>query len=143
MPHMVGKYFFTDIVTGRLLYTDLAEMLATGGVHGKQAQIHEVQLVYKSPYETNGVASRRRMFDIVAEAYAHKRTKVSLNNNALPGNAGLTAKNSPDPEGNNYDGGRADVRLGIGGDGEIYVLSKQDGMIRKLVSVVTPPPAKR
>ena len=71
------------------------------------------------------------MFDIVAEAYAHKRTKVPPNNTALPGNAGLTGNNSPDPEGNNYGGGRADVRLGMGGDGEIYVLSKQDGMVRK------------
>jgi glucose/sorbosone dehydrogenase len=137
MPQMVGKYFFSDIVTGRLLYTDLAEMVAAAGVHGKQAQIHELQLVYKSPYETNATPSKRRMFDIVAEAYSHKRTKVPPNNNVLPGNTGLTA--GADPDGNKYGGGRADVRLGMGGDGEIYVLSKQDGMIRKLVSVVTPP----
>ena len=39
-----------------------------------------------------------------------------------------------------YGGGRADVRLSMGGDGEIYVLSKSDGMIRKLTAVVTPPP---
>jgi len=33
------------------------------------------------------------------------------------------------------------VRLSMGGDGEIYVLSKTDGMIRILASVVIPPPA--
>ena len=31
--------------------------------------------------------------------------------------------------------GRADIRLALGGDGEIYVLSKSDGMIRKLVAM--------
>jgi hypothetical protein len=30
-----------------------------------------------------------------------------------------------------------------GSDGEIYVLSKSDGMIRKMTSVVTPPPAAK
>jgi len=28
----------------------------------------------------------------------------------------------------------------MGGDEELYVLSKSDGMIRKLAAVVTPPP---
>jgi len=46
-----------------------------------------------------------------------------------------------DPYGVMYGGGRADVRLSMGGDGEIYVLSKSDGMIRKLAGVITPPPA--
>ena len=36
-----------------------------------------------------------------------------------------------------YGGGRADVRLVFGGDGEIYVLSKSDGMIIKMASVVS------
>jgi hypothetical protein len=31
----------------------------------------------------------------------------------------------------------------MGGDGELYVLSKSDGMIRKFVAVVTPPPATK
>jgi hypothetical protein len=45
-----------------------------------------------------------------------------------------------DPEGVAYGGGRADVRITMGGDGEIYVLSKSDGAIRKMTAVVTPPP---
>jgi hypothetical protein len=28
----------------------------------------------------------------------------------------------------------------MGGDGEIYILSKSDGMIRTFAAVVTPPP---
>jgi hypothetical protein len=31
------------------------------------------------------------------------------------------------------------MRLAMGGDGEIYVLSKSDGMVRKLVGGVSPP----
>ena len=45
-----------------------------------------------------------------------------------------------DPDGIPYGGGRADIRLALGGDGEIYVLSKSDGMIRKLVAVALPAP---
>ena len=48
-----------------------------------------------------------------------------------------------DPEGVAYGGGRADVRIAMGGDGEVYVLSKSDGMIRKMTTVVTPPPAAK
>ena len=40
-------------------------------------------------------------------------------------------------------GGRADIRIAMGGDGEVYVLSKSDGMIRKMTAVVTPPPATK
>ena len=36
-----------------------------------------------------------------------------------------------------YGGGRADIRLALGGDGEIYVLSKSDGMVRKLTGTRT------
>jgi hypothetical protein len=31
----------------------------------------------------------------------------------------------------------------MGGDGEAYVLSKSDGMVRKMTGVVTPPPAAK
>jgi hypothetical protein len=31
----------------------------------------------------------------------------------------------------------------VGGDGEIYLLSKSDGMIRKMTAVVAPPPAAK
>jgi hypothetical protein len=152
MPPMVGKYIFSDITTGRLFYTDLAEMIAARGERGKQAAIHEIQVLYKSPYDASEkVPAKRRMYDIVADAFAHKDGVVdpSTHQGVLPGAANatggwrgksfVTAK--PDPYGAPYGGGRADVRLSMGGDGEIYVLSKTDGMIRILAAVVTPPPA--
>ena len=69
----------------------------------------------------------------------------------LPGNGGATTRSQDpahpeakmDPEGVVYGGGRADIRMALGGDGELYVLSKSDGMIRKLTAVVTPPPTSR
>lgn len=148
MPQMVGKYLFTDISTGRFFYTDLAEMIATQRVRGRQAPIHEIQIMYKSPYDASQKSPvKRRMYDIVADAFAHK-DGIPPTNMVLPegsrttggwrGNLFMPSK--ADPYGVMYGGGRADVRLSMGGDGEIYVLSKSDGMIRKLTAVVTPPP---
>jgi Glucose / Sorbosone dehydrogenase len=151
LPQLVGKYVFTDITTGRLFYSDLAEMLAAGGIRNKVAEIHEIQIIYKSPYETSEKAAvKRRMYDIVADAFAHKEG-VGLQNTVLPGAAasvggfrgGILGEKKFDTYGVAYGGGRADVRLSVDGDGELYVLSKSDGMIRKIVSVVTPPPPSK
>jgi hypothetical protein len=87
------------------------------------------------------------MFDIVAENYSHKGG-TPAQDRVLPGAAGATTgwkdpehtQPKTDPEGVAYGGGRADVRIALGGDGELYVLSKPDGMIRKLVAVVSTPP---
>jgi hypothetical protein len=149
MPQMRGKFIFNDMTTGRIFYVDLNEMIATHGQRNHQAQIHELQVMYKSPYDTaNQTAVKRRMFDVVAESYAHKGG-TPAQDRVLPGAAAATTgwrdadhkQPKADPEGVTYGGGRADVRIAIGGDGEIYVLSKSDGMIRKMTAVVTPPPA--
>ncbi len=152
MPQMVGKYIFTDLTTGRLFYSDLKEMIASRSERGKQAPIHEIRVMYKSPYDAaEKVPVKRRMYDIVAETFAHKDGVVdpATHQGVLPGAAATTGgwrgKNflpgTVDPYGVPYGGGRADVRLSMGGDGEIYIMSKSDGMIRVLASVVTPPPA--
>ena len=152
MPKMVGKYIFTDMTTGRLFYTDLDEMIASRSVRGKQAAIHEIQVMYKSPYDASEKApAKRRMYDIVADAFAHKDGIVDpiTHQGVLPGAAAATGgwrgktflPGTVDPYGVPYGGGRADVRLSMGGDGEIYVMSKSDGMIRILAAVVAPPPA--
>jgi hypothetical protein len=69
----------------------------------------------------------------------------------LPGAAGATTgwrdadhkQPKADADGVTYGGGRADVRIAMGGDGEVYVLSKSDGMIRKMAALVSPPPATK
>jgi hypothetical protein len=151
MPQMRGKFIFNDMTTGRIFYVDLAEMIATRGQRNHQAQIHELQVMYKSPYDAAAqTAVKRRMFDVVAETYSHKGG-TPAQDRVLPGAAGATTgwrdpdhkQPKADSEGVAYGGGRADVRIASGGDGEVYVLSKSDGMIRKMTAVVTPPPTAR
>jgi hypothetical protein len=130
MPFMRGKYLFGDITTGRLFYCNLNELLATDdGVRTNVAPIYEIQVVL------NGVA--RRMFDVVANAYRAKGGNIS--GQTLPGAADATAIGKTDPAGVPYGAGRADIRLAMPADGELYVLSKSDGMIRRLTSVANPP----
>jgi hypothetical protein len=148
MPALQGKYIFNDMTTGRIFYVDLAQMIAAQGRRNKQAQIHELQILYKSPYDqanTNSV--NRQVFSIVAEAYSH-RGGTPAPDRVLPGRGGATTgwrdteqkQPKADPDGIVYGGGRADIRIASGGDGELYVLSKSDGMIRKIGAIVTPPP---
>ena len=146
MPQMRGKFIFNDMTTGRIFYVDLGEMIATHGQRNHQAQIHELQIMYKSRRRSQ-TAVKRRMFDVVAETYAHKGG-TPAQDRVLPGAAAATTgwkdpdhkQPKADPEGVAYGGGRADIRIAMGGDGEVYVLSKSDGMIRKMTAVVTPPP---
>jgi hypothetical protein len=150
MPQLRGKYIFNDMTTGRIFYADFAEMLGVRGKRNQQAQIHELQIAYKDPANAASQPAKRRMFDIVADTYA-RRGGMPVPDHVLPGNAGATtraanaaqAEAKTDPEGAAYGGGRADVRMALGGDGELYVLSKSDGMIRELTGVVTPPPTSK
>ena len=150
MPQLRGKYIFNDMTTARIFYADFAEMLAARGKRNQQAQIHELQIIYKGPKDNSSQGTKRRMFDIIAETYAG-RGGMPAPDHVLPGNAAATTRSldpahpeaKMDPEGVAYRGGRADTRMALGGDGELYILSKSDGMIRKLTAVVTPPPTSR
>ncbi len=152
MPQLTGKFLFTDIATGRMFYSDLAEMLAVRATPGKLAKIHELQILYKNPRDSAArEPAPRRMFDIVADAFVRKggiRTK----NCVLPDGSSSAANGlimcgargqGADPYGVPYGGGRADVRFAVDGDGEIYAMSKADGMIRKLTAAVTLLPAAK
>jgi len=98
---------------------------------------------------------KRRMYDIVADAFARKggigrpeSAGPQSQKGVLPGVAGIPGgwrvdafePGKADAAGVVYGGGRPDIRIAVGGDGELYILSKSDGMIRKLAAVVTPPP---
>ena len=136
MPSLYGKYIFGDITTARLFFCDLNEMIAADdGDRATQATIKEIQVAFNSPYDApdQGVTNRR-LFDIVSEAY---RQKGGTNSQALPGGATVTA--GLDPYGVAYGLGRADIRLAVGDDNEIYVISKSDASIRKMTAVLVPP----
>ena len=127
MPQLYGKYIFGEITTGRIFYCDLADMIAKDdGVRTTVATLHELQVVF------NG--QNRRLFDVISNEY-HLRGGNS--SNALPGGANATDAN--DINGIPYGHGRADIRLAMDSDGELYVLSKSDGAIRRFASVIVPP----
>jgi len=81
MPQLYGKYIFGEITTGRILYCDLAEMIAKDdGVRTTLATVHELQVVF------NGQA--RRLFDVISNQY---KAKGGTSGQALPGSATATA----------------------------------------------------
>ena len=130
MPPLSGKYLFGDITTGRIFDCDFAGMLAADdGNRTTLADIHELQIVF------NNV--KRRLFDVISDKYHQKGGNAS--GAALPGGCGGLNTGGNDPEGVPYGCGRADIRLAMGGDGELYLLSKSDGMIRKFTAVLIPP----
>ncbi len=130
MPFLRGKYVFGDITTARLFVSDLAEMIATDdGVRTNVAPISELQVVF------NGV--KRRMWDVITNSYRAKGGTAS--GAALPGGCGGLVTGGNDPYGVPYGCGRADIRLAQDSDNELYVLSKSDGMIRKVIGQAAPP----
>jgi hypothetical protein len=154
MPQLVGKYIFCDMTNARLFYSDLAEMIAARGTRAKTAGIYEIEIMYKGPNEGSNSAVKRRMYDIVADAFARKggiprpeSAGPESNKGVLPGvavipggwRADVFEPGKADVNGVPYGGGRPDIRIAMGGDGELYILSKSDGMIRKLTAVVNAP----
>lgn len=132
VPELYGMYVFGDITTGRIFYADVAAMLVA--TRTSPAAIHELRVVHDSPYDSLG-AINRRVYDIVTEAYAARGggSTPTSRQGVLPGDAAVVGGSQPgqlDVAGVGYGGGRADIRVVEGGDGEIYVLSKSDGMIR-------------
>jgi hypothetical protein len=135
MPHLRGKCIFGDITTGRIFYCDLEDLLAADdGVRTTVAAIHEIQVMFNSPYDNPDAGiTNRRLFDIVSEEYDQRG---GTSGQALPGDADVT--NGNDPYGQPYGSGRADMRIVLGGDGELYVISKSDGVIRRMTAPQIP-----
>jgi hypothetical protein len=120
LPVLYGKFIFGDVTTGRMLCCNIEEMIAADdGDRNTMAPIHELQMVHEG--------QKRRMFDVIADQYEAKGG-ATVNGNALPGSATVT-------DGDDTD----DIRIAQDGDGEIYILSKSDGMIRKMTAALIPP----
>ncbi len=121
VPSLRGKYIFSDLTTGRIWYADYKEMLAADdGKPATVAAIHEVKLAWDDPNDSPDAGKKvYESFFPIAEASYHSRGGKSAK---LPGPADL------------IKGGRADVRFSIDASGELYLYSKSDGMIRKVVA---------
>jgi len=103
IPALRGKLVFGDITTGRMWYANRADVLAADDGEAKT-----VAPIYE--IDTN----LRRL---VENAYRERGGKTP----ALPGMGAVAGP------------GRVDVRFAEDNDGELYVLTKPDGVIRKVV----------
>jgi hypothetical protein len=130
VPALRGKFVFGDITTARLFACDVSAMLAADdGSRLTLAPVEELQVVYRGEF--------RRMFDIVADAYRERGGTYA--GGRLPGGCGGLMTGESDGDGVPYGCGRADIRLAEDRDGELYVLSKSDGMIRRIAGSAIPP----
>jgi hypothetical protein len=116
LPALSGKFLFGDILTGRLWWADYREMLAADdGKPETVAEIHEVALQWNDPNDAPdaGIVSFPTMRPIVVAGYRARRASQP------PASAPMPA--------------RADIRFGLDARGEIFILSKVDGMVRAVV----------
>ena len=110
VPALQGKYIFTDIATGRIWYADYAEMLAADDGNPKtMATMHEVTVRWKGQHYDS-------LLPIVTKIYHERGGKNAETNghNVMSGS------------------GRADARLAVDSSGELYIYTKNDGMIRTI-----------
>jgi hypothetical protein len=118
VPPLTGKYVLGDTSTGRLWYADFKEMLAADGSHPPRiAKLHELRVRWDDPDGGNRVYST--MFDVVRAGY-HARGGKHVD---LPGKAALAPS------------GRVDLRFAVDRHGELYLLTKSDGMIRAVTAL--------
>ena len=98
-----GKLVFGDITTGRIWYADLADVLAADDGNAKT-----VAQIHEMDAGLRGLTE------------ATYRTRGGKGD-ALPGMGAAAGR------------GRVDVRFAVDQEGELYLLTKSDGMIRKVV----------
>jgi hypothetical protein len=112
---LYGKFIFGDITTGRVWWADLKEMIAADdGNPATMATIQPIQFQWTSPEGQQGVYPT--MAPIVSAAYHARGGEAEF----MPGYPSRVGK------------GRADIRLAFDGKGEIFIISKSDGMIREV-----------
>jgi hypothetical protein len=107
LPALRGKFILGDITTGRIWYVDYDAMLA-----GRHPEMQSIHIVWDKDNETY-----TSIFPIVESAY-HARGGKDPD---LPGTSTVSGAS------------RVDMRFGVDARGEIYILTKSDGMIRAVV----------
>jgi hypothetical protein len=125
IPSLAGKYIFGDISTGNVWWVDYKSMLAADVSNPKTTvEMNPVKLRWTAP--GGGSEVYDSMYPITELVY-HARGGTAA---TLPG-FGKVA-----------DGGRSDIHFWADSKGELYVLSKSDGMIRKVVGATVGTVAK-
>jgi hypothetical protein len=110
-PALRGKYIFTDLSTGRIWWVDYKEMLAADDADPRTlAKMHEVKISWNGQtFDT--------MFPITMAAYKARGGQDP----DLPGRGAVSGP------------GRADARFAADANGELYLFSKTDGIVRQVV----------
>ena len=122
LPALRGRVIVGDVSTGRIWYADYRELLAADdGRAGTLAALHDVQLLWNDPADTPDAGTRTypTLFPIVVSAY-HARGGKDAD---LPGRSTVSGP------------ARVDMRLATDAQGELYVFSKSDGVIRAITAV--------
>jgi hypothetical protein len=116
IPALRGKYIFGDISTGNVWYVDYKEMLAADDDNPKTlAEMHPVRIRWAKPGGSSEVYGS--MAPITESAYHARGGKAP----GLPGTAKVATE------------GRSDIHFWADANGELYILSKSDGMIRAVI----------
>ena len=105
IPALQGTFVFGDITTGRIWYAQMKELLAADD---------------GNPLTLAPLHELRTQLRTLSEETFRRRGGQG---DALPGFGAVAGR------------GRVDIRLAEDGDGELYVLTKGDGMIREVRSV--------
>jgi hypothetical protein len=118
IPALRGKFVFGDISTGKIWYANAIELFAADdGDPGTVAARHGVEVRWTAP-SSNDPRVYPTMFPVVLTAFlARGGTDPDL-----PGTATISGS------------GRADIRFAVDASGELYILSKPDGMIRAVTA---------
>ena len=103
IPALKDKLVFGDITTGRIWYAELADVLAADD--GNPATVAPIHDV---------AAGLRQLVEATYQTRGGK-------GDSLPGAAAVAGR------------GRVDMRFAVANDGEIFILTKSDGMIRQVV----------
>jgi len=123
VPQLSGKFIFGDISTGRLWYSNFSDMRAADdGVAQTVAEMRELRVWWDDP--TDSPDRGRQLYPtlrpIVEAGYRSRGGKQ------LPGTATVAGS------------GRVDLRFGTDRSGELYLMSKSDGMIRMVTAAGAP-----
>jgi glucose/arabinose dehydrogenase len=105
VPELAGKLVFGDITTGRVWYADMADVLRAAD---------DIPTTLAPIQEID--AGLRRLAEETFRARGGR-------GETLPGAAAVSGR------------GRVDMRFAEDNDGELYVLTKSDGMIRQVVGL--------
>ena len=115
IPGLRGKYLFGDLSTGNVWYADFKEMLAADDGNPKTvAEMHPVKIQWAKPGGTSEIYSS--MAPVTESAYHARGGKAP----GLPGFAKVP------------NGGRSDIHFWEDAAGELFIMSKSDGMIRQV-----------